>query len=100
MWIGGFRGHHAPSPSISAEKKGDRVEVEVADTGTGMPDQVRQRIFEPFYTTKGVGKGMGLGLHIAKTEVERHGGTISVESQVGVGTRFKVVLPAHDVKSL
>lgn len=80
---------------ISAHAEGEQVKIKIRDTGTGMPDQVLQRIFEPFFTTKEVGKGTGLGLHIVKTEVERQGGSISVQSQVGIETEFTLVLPIH-----
>ncbi len=72
---------------------GDRVRVEVGDTGPGVPDKLRQRIFEPFFTTKPVGQGTGLGLDISyRIVVGRHGGDISVESRPG-DTRFIVRLP-------
>ncbi|HEY0817122.1 MAG TPA: ATP-binding protein [Pseudonocardia sp.] len=71
----------------------DRVLVEIGDTGPGIPDEVRRRIFEPFYTTKGVGKGTGLGLDVSyRVVVTRHHGDVKVESQPG-DTRFQVYLP-------
>jgi len=70
-----------------------RVVVEVEDTGNGIPPEVLSRIFDPFFTTKAVGKGTGLGLAIAYKIVKAHGGKITVESRVGVGTKFTVVLP-------
>lgn len=70
-----------------------QVWVEVEDNGRGMPAEVRQRIFEPFYTTKPVGKGTGLGLSLAYDIVTRHGGHIEVSSEPGRGSRFRVVLP-------
>jgi two-component system NtrC family sensor kinase len=72
---------------------GDQVMVEVQDNGKGIPADVLPRIFDPFFTTKEVGKGTGLGLSIVYKIIEQHGGTISVDSAVGVGTRFTVVLP-------
>jgi signal transduction histidine kinase len=71
----------------------DRVEIIVADNGPGIPADVLPRIFDPFFTTKDVGEGSGLGLSIVHGIVERHGGNISVSSEVGVGTRFVVTLP-------
>lgn len=70
------------------------VIIEVKDTGTGMPPDVLDRIFDPFFTTKEPGKGTGLGLSTTIGIVKSHGGTVTVESQIGVGTSFSVSLPA------
>lgn len=71
--------------------------VTTADSGKGIPEDNVKRIFEPFFSTKGEGKGTGLGLSIVRNIVEQHRGEISVQSQVGEGTTFRVVLPArHD----
>ncbi len=75
---------------------GREVRVMVADTGVGMPEAVRQRIFEPFFSTKGEG-GSGLGLSMAYSIVHRHGGDIHVDSVPGTGTTFTLVFPiAHE----
>ena len=79
---------------ITTRREGaGHVAVEVADSGKGIPPEVLPKIFDPFFTTKDVGKGTGLGLSIVYKIVEQHGGRISVDSTVGVGTRFTVVLP-------
>jgi signal transduction histidine kinase len=70
----------------------DRVSIQIRDNGQGMPEEVVSKIFDPFFTTKPVGEGTGLGLSIVHGIIERHGGTIQVESQVGVGTTFTVEL--------
>jgi PAS domain S-box-containing protein len=70
-----------------------RVVIEVSDTGTGIPEDVKRRIFEPFFTTKTGGAGTGLGLSICQSIVTSLGGQITVESKVGKGTTFRVVLP-------
>ncbi len=69
------------------------VEMQVSDTGCGMDDQLLKRIFEPFYTTKPIGVGTGLGLSICRSIIESFDGEISVESALGEGTTFTVVLP-------
>ena len=79
---------------VRARRDGGTVVVEVEDTGPGIPDAVLARIFEPFFTTKPVGEGTGLGLFVCQGITNSLGGEISVESQVGVGTTFRVRLPA------
>ncbi len=78
---------------VATRADGDRVIVEVQDTGAGMPPQVRERIFDPFFTTKPPGVGTGLGLTICHGIIAGLGGDIQVESTVGVGTTFRVRLP-------
>jgi signal transduction histidine kinase len=83
---------------LTTRADGGSVVVEVADTGPGMPPQVAERAFEPFYTTKDVGKGTGLGLDIARRiVVDRHGGTIAIDPRPG-GTVLVVRLPARPVE--
>jgi hypothetical protein len=72
------------------------VELFIADSGHGIPDENLRRIFDPFFTTREVGEGTGLGLSICYGIVRDHGGQIAVESRVGQGTTFKVLLPACD----
>ncbi len=80
---------------VGVRGDGERVTVTVEDNGCGMPDEVRARIFEPFFSTKGVGKGTGLGLSITHGLVLANGGTIRVDSRNGFGSRFSVSLPAY-----
>jgi C4-dicarboxylate-specific signal transduction histidine kinase len=71
------------------------VVVEVTDNGVGIPEDLREKIFQPFFTTREPGKGTGLGLSVASKIVEEHNGRIEVESQIGEGTTFRVLLPMH-----
>jgi two-component system NtrC family sensor kinase len=78
---------------LATQQRGDSVLITVSDDGIGIPPENLSRIFDPFFTTKEVGMGTGLGLSTCFSIVERHGGTIRVESQPGMGSTFEVVLP-------
>lgn len=79
--------------SLSTRLVGDNVVVEVADNGSGIPQDVLPKIFDPFFTTKKIGEGTGLGLSIAYKIITEHGGQIEVASTPGKGTRFTITLP-------
>ena len=73
----------------------EQVYLEVADNGAGIAPHIMSRIFDPFFTTKPVGQGTGLGLSLAYGIVQKHGGKISVASEIGKGTQFRIVLPVR-----
>jgi len=80
--------------TVRTRRAGDGVEVEVRDTGAGIPEAVRPRIFDPFFTTKEVGQGTGQGLAIARSAiVDKHGGELDFETETGRGTTFRIRLP-------
>ena len=82
---------------ISTSKPGQKgIEILYTDTGCGIPPENLNRLFDPFFTTKDVGHGTGLGLSVSYGIVERHGGTIWVQSKVGKGSTFKVWLPTEE----
>jgi signal transduction histidine kinase len=82
-----------PKVEVSTKNQGDQLEITISDNGPGIPDEIRDKIFQPFFTTKPTGKGTGLGLSLSYDIVKAHGGTISVNSQVGQGTVFIIKLP-------
>jgi signal transduction histidine kinase len=78
---------------ITARRGAGQADITVSDDGPGIPAGIVPRIFDPFFTTKDVGEGSGLGLSIVHSIIERHGGSIRVDSRPGVGTTFHIVLP-------
>ncbi len=80
---------------VMVEKRGDEVALSVTDTGKGIPRENLERIFEPFFSTKPPGQGTGLGLFVSRGIAEKLGGRIEVESKLGEGSRFSVILPTH-----
>jgi signal transduction histidine kinase len=87
-------GSFRPILAVTTREDGDAVEVRVRDNGTGIPPEIRDKLFQPFFTTKPTGEGTGLGLSISYDIVtQQHGGTITVESEPGSFTEFTVRLP-------
>ena len=80
--------------TIATDDTGDRIEIRITDTGAGIPDDVMEKIFEPLYSTKGF--GVGLGMPTVKQIVEQHGGNIKVNSRLGVGSVFSFSLQPAD----
>lgn len=78
---------------VTTRRVGNEIRTSIVDNGKGIPPERISRIFEPFYTTKAPGRGTGLGLSVCHRIVKQHGGHILVDSQIGVGTEFTVVLP-------
>ena len=90
-------GPYAPTLRVSTRRADGHVEIRVGDNGPGIPAGVRDRIFEPFYTTKPTGSGnTGLGLSLSyEMVVQGHGGTLAVESAEGEGATFVITLPVE-----
>ncbi len=80
--------------TITTQHVGDKVRIRFRDTGTGIPEAIQQKIFNPFFTTKEIGKGTGQGLAIShNVVVQKHGGSINIESEMGKGTLFIIDIP-------
>jgi signal transduction histidine kinase len=87
-------GTYRPVLKVTTREVGDAVEIRVRDNGVGIPSEHRDKLFQPFFTTKPTGEGTGLGLSISYEIVTlQHGGTITVDSEVGQFTEFTVRLP-------
>ena len=91
--MGGERGRIV----VRTGTEGEEAWIEVEDNGSGIPADVLPRIFDPFFTTKPIGKGTGLGLSLSYGIVQKHNGRITVDSEVGRGSRFRVSLPVRHV---
>ena len=87
-------GDYEPTLTAATKNLGDRVEISIRDNGTGIPPEVKEKIFNPFFTTKPAGEGTGLGLSISHDIiVKQHGGSIEVDTQLGEFTEIRVILP-------
>jgi signal transduction histidine kinase len=87
-------GGYEPTLTAATKNLGDQVEIRIRDNGTGIPSEVREKLFNPFFTTKPAGEGTGLGLSISHDIiVKQHGGSIEVDTQPGHFTEFRIVLP-------
>jgi two-component system NtrC family sensor kinase len=85
---------HEPTLVASTKSLGNHVEIRIRDNGTGIPPDVKEKMFNPFFTTKAAGEGTGLGLSICHDIiVKQHGGSIEVDTQPGEFTEIRVILP-------
>ncbi|MFH1809797.1 MAG: ATP-binding protein [Pseudomonadota bacterium] len=87
------------SLKLATRDAGDSICIEICDSGPGIPDDVLPHIFEPFYSTKLDGQGVGLGLAVVYGIVQRHGGEIRVDTTLGTGTCFEITLPRHPTRA-
>ncbi len=80
---------------IATRESAGFIEIVISDTGQGIPEENLSRIFDPFFTSKEVGKGTGLGLNVAYNIIKKHQGSINVQSEVGIGATFTVRIPVN-----
>ena len=88
---------YEPTVSVSTKKINNKVEIKIVDNGNGIPKNILDKIFQPFFTTKPTGQGTGLGLSLSYDIVKAHGGTLSVETEENTGTVFKILLPKTNI---
>lgn len=86
---------YEPTVLVSTKRVKDKVEIGVKDNGSGIPDKILDRIFQPFFTTKPTGQGTGLGLSLSYDIIKAHGGELKVITKQGEGTEFVVDLPLN-----
>ncbi|HRX98253.1 MAG TPA: ATP-binding protein [Bacteroidales bacterium] len=84
---------YKPEVIVSTKKMGDNIAISVKDNGNGIPDKVKEKIFQPFFTTKPTGQGTGLGLSMSFDIIKAHGGEIKLDTNENEGTRFTILLP-------
>jgi signal transduction histidine kinase len=84
--------NYEPRVTVSTKNLGDKIEIKVQDNGTGIPDKVKEKIFQPFFTTKPTGQGTGLGLSLSYDIVKTHGGELGVTTKPGEGSAFSILL--------
>lgn len=82
-----------PLVAVTTKNLGDKIEIKVSDNGPGIPNAIRDKIFQPFFTTKPPGSGTGLGLSLSYDIVKAHGGELRVETKEGEGSEFMILLP-------
>ncbi|MDX2072446.1 MAG: HAMP domain-containing sensor histidine kinase, partial [Haliscomenobacter sp.] len=85
---------YQPTVTVFTQKTDNQIIIKVMDNGNGIPEAIRDKIFQPFFTTKPTGQGTGLGLSLAYDIVTKgHGGTFKIESTEGIGSEFSIILP-------
>ncbi|MBD3267304.1 GHKL domain-containing protein, partial [bacterium] len=97
--IEAIRSSHIPNGNIALDVylQHETLVMEVTDNGPGMPEQIKEKIFDPFTTTKSI--GTGLGLYLVCEIIENHGGTINIDSTPGEGTTIRILLPLKEVST-
>jgi len=89
---------YKPEVFVTTKKLDNKIEIRVKDNGNGIPEEIKDKIFQPFFTTKPTGQGTGLGLSLAYDIVKAHGGEIQIDSVQGKGSEFKIILPYNNLK--
>ena len=85
---------YQPIVKVTTRRLNDKIEIKIEDNGNGIPSSLKEKIFQPFFTTKPTGEGTGLGLSLSYDIIKAHGGEIKVETKKGEGSTFIIELPA------
>jgi two-component system, NtrC family, sensor kinase len=85
--------HYEPTVTVSTKNENEKVIISVKDNGNGIPDSIKEKIFQPFFTTKPTGSGTGLGLSLSYDIIKAHGGEIKLNTTESEGTKFIIELP-------
>jgi signal transduction histidine kinase len=86
-------GDYQPTVSLTTKRKEGFIEICIKDNGNGIPDKIKEKIFQPFFTTKPTGQGTGLGLSLSYDIIKAHGGALTVTSKEGEGSEFIISIP-------
>ena len=84
---------YRPLVTVSTKKTESAIEISVSDNGPGIPNEIKEKIFQPFFTTKPTGQGTGLGLSLSYDIVKAHGGTLNIVSENNASTTFSIIIP-------
>ncbi len=95
--LSGLQETYKPTVTVTTKNLGDRIEISVKDNGDGIPEEIKNKIFQPFFTTKPTGQGTGLGLSLSYDIVKAHGGELKLETKEGEGSIFIIQLPKSDL---
>jgi signal transduction histidine kinase len=87
---------YLPAIKVSTQKLDGKVEIKIADNGNGIAEKIKEKIFQPFFTTKPAGQGTGLGLSLSYDIIKAHGGDIKINASEGKGSEFSVILPLSE----
>ncbi len=90
---------YLPQLVVTTKTENDFLELIIADNGTGIPDKIKEKVFNPFFTSKPTGEGTGLGLSVSYDIIKQHGGKINFESEAGTGTSFYIFLPLNNLSN-
>ena len=93
--LGKADGDYQPTVTLTTKRIDGFIEISVKDNGNGIPDKIKEKIFQPFFTTKPTGQGTGLGLSLSYDIIKAHQGTLNIKNTPGAGAEFIIILPIN-----